>query len=549
MARLSVGVIDLVTKQPTRSPWARLMFPNLASIMPQAIALWCERAGHDVRFICYTGREDLLAELPEDADLVFIGAFSHAAQLAYALSNLFRSRGIVTALGGPHARSYPEDARRYFDYVLGFTDETVVGDVLRDCAPHRPTGLHMAARRQPAQLPGVRERWRFIEPTLDKAPFVKVVPMLSSLGCPYTCSFCVDSVVPYQPLDQERIAEDLRFLRTKFERPYVAWHDPNFGVRFDEILTTIEGAVPPDSVTFFAESSLSLLSEERLARLKRNGFKAMLPGVESWFDLGNKAKTRNTFGMDKVRSVSGQVNQVLEHIPYLQANFVFGTDLDEGPEPFECTKRFVDRAPGAYPAYCQLSAFGTSAPLNLEYQKADRVLPFPFHFLDTQHAMNVRPKHYGWVEFYRHLADLTRYTFSARAIWRRYRANEGATWQMANLLRGATAQGRGRARRYERIILRLETDRSFRAFFEGETTELPDYYVNRIRRDLGPMWEWLPEGALTHDHTAGLRDAVGPPDVRAGANWKARDGGRSAGSELVRPTRGNDGERRESWGT
>ena len=114
------------------------MHANLASIMPQVIGVWCEAEGHEVTFICYTGFEDLVRELPADVDLVFIGAFTEAALLAYSLSNLFRSRGAVTVLGGPHARCYPEDARQYFDYVLGFTDRAVVRDVLDDCAPHRP---------------------------------------------------------------------------------------------------------------------------------------------------------------------------------------------------------------------------------------------------------------------------------------------------------------------------------------------------------------------------------------------------------------------------
>src|SRR5204862_305378 len=105
-----------------------------------------------------------------------------------------------------------------FDYVLGFTDRAVIRDVLQDCARHRPLGVHRAAPRQPAALPGVRERWKFIEPTLRKAPFFKIVPMLGSLGCPYTCSFCIDSVVPYQPLDMQVLQEDLRFLRQKLRR-------------------------------------------------------------------------------------------------------------------------------------------------------------------------------------------------------------------------------------------------------------------------------------------------------------------------------------------
>lgn len=37
---------------------------------------------------------------------------------------------------------------------------------------------------QPVQLPEVKERWKFIEPTIAKAPTIKIVPMIGSLGCP-----------------------------------------------------------------------------------------------------------------------------------------------------------------------------------------------------------------------------------------------------------------------------------------------------------------------------------------------------------------------------
>jgi hypothetical protein len=112
MRRLRVGVVDLVTRGPTRALYARVMNANLASIMPQVVAAWCEAEGHEVSFTCYTGFEDLDRELPGDVDLVFICAFTEAALLAYALSNRFRAKGAVTVLGGPHARCYPEDARK-----------------------------------------------------------------------------------------------------------------------------------------------------------------------------------------------------------------------------------------------------------------------------------------------------------------------------------------------------------------------------------------------------------------------------------------------------
>src|SRR5437016_768417 len=83
--KLRIGIIDLVTKGPTRALYARIMHANLASIMPQVIGVWCEAEGHEVTQVCYTGFEDLVAELPTNVDLVFIGAFTEAALLAYAL--------------------------------------------------------------------------------------------------------------------------------------------------------------------------------------------------------------------------------------------------------------------------------------------------------------------------------------------------------------------------------------------------------------------------------------------------------------------------------
>ena len=507
MRKLRIGIIDLVAKGPTRALYPRVMNANFASIMPQVVAVWCAQAGHEVTLVCYTGFEDLLEELPDTLDLVFVGAFTESAHTAYALSALFRSRGGVTVLGGPHARCYPHDAARYFDYVLGFTDRPLIEQVLLDRSPHRPLGLQLSAAQQPTVLPSLRERWQFAAPTLRKAPLIKIVPMLSSLGCPYTCSFCIDSTVRYQTLEFEVLKEDLRFLRRKVRRPCVAWHDPNFGVRFNETLDGIEAAVPPGSVDFIAESSLSLLSEARLQRLKRNGFQAMLPGIESWFGFGEKSRTGALNGAAKVAQVAEQVNTILRYIPYVQANFVFGLDSDEGPEPFELTKRFVDLVPAAYPSIQLLTAFGQAAPINLEYQRSNRVTPLPFHFLNNSQGMNVRPKNYDWRQFYDHVIDLTRYALSWRAIARRLRAGRGVIAQSLNLIRGISVGGRGWVRYNAEVRRRFDRDPQFRDFLFGENGEVPEFYRAQVRRDLGPFWKWLPAGALRHDPN-GWRNAL-----------------------------------------
>lgn len=505
MRRRRVTVLDLAARVSARSLYARVMNPNLASVMPQAIAAWCEELGHETTYVCYTGFEDLDALVGIETDAVFIAAFTRSAQTAYAVANLFRQRGAVTILGGPHARSYPEDALRFFDYVLGFTDRDTVDEVLKELRPGTVHGRWLSAPRQPANLPPVAARWKFIAETMAKAPVLRIIPMIASMGCPYTCNFCVDATVDYQPLSYDQLRDDLRFLLTRMPKPMVGWHDPNFGVRFDDYMTAIEDVVPPGRMLFIAESSLSLLSEANLRRLRANGFIGMMPGIESWYEHGAKSKTGRCTGIEKVRQVSDHVNMVVRHIPFVQTNFVLGLDSDRGSEPFDLTKRFFDLTPGAFPAFNMFTAYGRGAPVNLDLQRAGRVLPFPFFFLDGNHAMNVRPLHYEWGEFYRRSAETTRYALSGPRAWRRFAANRGAV-RLSNLARGHFSLKR--VDFHQRVLGLLDSDPEMRPYFEGETTQLPGFYRARMRGALGRLWKALPPGAVDHDPNAFRADPL-----------------------------------------
>lgn len=508
---MRIGILDLLGKEPPKNGYSRLMRANNTSIMAQVVGVWCAEEGHAVSMAYYSGSELLAGGLPDGIDVLFVSAFSQNALVAYAFSQYFRDKGAVTVLGGPHARSYPEDAQQYFDYVVGFCDKGLIRDILQDASPHRPLGQYLSIERQPSHLPGLRERWPFLKPAMDRAKLLRLVPMIGSLGCPYTCSFCIDAVVPYQPLDFETLKDDLRFfLDQKLPRSVVAWHDPNFGIRFDDYLDAIEEAVPPGSVTFIGETSLALLKEDNLKRLKKNGFAAIAPGIESWFDIGDKSRLRRIKGMEKVRRVAEHVNLVQAYIPYVQTNLIFGLDVDQGPEPFELTKQFIDLAPAAYPHFAVLSAFGRNAVLNLNYQREDRVLAVPFHFLDLVQAMNVKPKHYTWPEFYDHVCDVFAYSFSRRTLARRFLANKGLTARVEQLFRGISSERNNRLA-YHRKMRQWLDERDVRAFFEGETSEIPPRFVETIRGHLGPLWKWLPDGALKHDPHAYLKSGVEHP--------------------------------------
>ena len=248
-----------------------------------------------------------------------------------------------------------------------------------------------------------------------------------------------------------------------------------------------------------------MLTEKHLKVMQENGFSALLPGVESWYDLGNKSRAAHIRGEEKVNQVSEHINMIFRYVPYVQTNFVLGLDSDSGPEPFELTKRFIDKSPNAFPGYSLLTAFGEAAPLNLEYQRSHRVLPFPFHFLNNHLAMNIKPLNYNWVDFYDKVIDLTEYSFSPRALYRRFRGIPNYTSKWMNLMRAISSEGYGRIRFFRKVREQLIKDKSFRDYFEGESQELPEFYTNIVKKDLGVWWNWLPQGAINHNPNAYLK--------------------------------------------
>jgi hypothetical protein len=89
-----------------------------------------------------------------------------------------------------------------------------------------------------------------------------------------------------------------------------------------------------------------------------------------------------------------------------------------------------------------------------------------------------------------------------------------------NLVRAISTEGYGRLKYHTEIRRRLDKDPQFLPYFEQETTELPRFYLDLVRRDLGPLWEWLPEEALHHNPNAyaesersSMVDTLLPPRV------------------------------------
>jgi radical SAM superfamily enzyme YgiQ (UPF0313 family) len=483
---MRVGVLEILalpTSSPSKLLYHSLLTKQFGSIMPQAVSVWCRQLGHETEYAIYYGVGDPLRCVSPDLDTLFIACYTQASPLAYALSKVFRSRGIRTVLGGPHAKAFPLDALRFFDYVVKECDRALIVALLRG---EHPPGTILSSSRPVKELPSVEERI----PEIRKASLLfsrqrylsTTVPLLSSVGCPYACNFCIDWNNPYRMMPQERLIADLEYVGKNLPGALVAFHDPNFGVRFDDTLEALEAQPQRQRLPYLMESSLSILKPARLKRLGETNCVFVAAGIESWDNYSNKAGAGSKVGGQKVENVAERLRHLYEYVPNLQANMIFGLDTDRGEVPVELTKRFMEMTPFVWPTLNIPIPFG-GTPFFEDQHQAGRILEeMPFGFYYAPYTVTTT-KHYDPKSYYRRLIEMFEFCSSGPMLRQRLKMRKAATGRLIDITR--TFSVRAELHEYQRILGELEADDSLCRFHQGKRTPLPAFYRAEYDRLLG----------------------------------------------------------------
>lgn len=485
---MRVGILDLLSAARTTSLTPAighyLITKQYASIMPQAIAVWCRQLGHQSFYANYYGHGDPKKLLPDDLDVLFVSCYTQASALGYALAKLYRIEKTLTVIGGPHASSFPNDCLRFFDIVVLQCDKALISDILSGA--HEPNSI-VSSGRTLVDLPSVEERMPEIKTSAlcrGRWPYISTsVPLLASVGCPYTCNFCTDWNNPYVLLPVDLLETDLRYLSQRLPKVKISFHDPNFAVRFDQTLDVLESLPPAARSPYIMESSLSVLRGPRMQRLRDTRCIYIAPGIESWSSYSNKAGVGRKTGSDKVQLVAEHLGQLHRYVPGIQANFIFGLDTDEGDEPVELTKEFMGRTPFAWPVINVPVPFG-GTPLYDEYLEAGRILkamPFIFYYFPY---LVTTLKHYDPLSYYQKLTTMLNYASTRKMLWQRLRTTPN--WSLRLLHAVRTRHAWEGIRKCQQILDMMNADHRFRAFHEGQSAELPEFYHREYERLLGP---------------------------------------------------------------
>ena len=485
---MKIGVIELLAAgcSPT---WRQtvedfLTTKQYASIMPQAVAVWARQLGHQVYYATFYGQGDPKRKLPADLDFVFISAYTKDSALSYALAKLYRREGTITVIGGPHAKSFPQDCLRFFDLVVTQCDQELVTDIL---GGHYGLNSIVSSQQPLSVLPSLEERMPEVRAASffrgRKPYFATMVPLLSSLGCPYACNFCTDWNNPYSMLPTDQLEADLKYLSATYPGVKISFQDANFAVQFEKTLDVLERVPEGQRNPYVMESSLSVLKEPRMERLRDTNCFFIAPGIESWTDYSNKAGVGNKTGAAKVQLVAQHLKLLHSYVPGLQVNFMFGLDTDVGSDPVELTKKFMSLTPFAWPVLNIPVPFG-GTPLHDDYLEQGRVLeamPFSFYYFPY---LVTTLKNYDPVTYYQSLLDMLLHYSNRRFLWRRLGTTRSQTLRLLYAVRTLRAkEGIGQ---FRKILRRLTTVKQFRDFHEGGSAELPEFYHREFERLLGP---------------------------------------------------------------
>lgn len=494
MKKQKIAILELLVAGPekaaSRMLYNRLLTKQYVSIMPQIVSVWCREMGHEVHYCTYYGQSAVESVIPDNLDTLIISCYTKNCSLAYAIATLYRQKGVKTILGGPHAKVFAKDALRFFDIVVQRCDKELLNEVIRydDLSVRKIFDCDRALM----DIPSVEERLPEIKQASfinDKPTRFSVVPLLTSIGCPYTCNFCTDWSNDYKLLPTDRLYNDLKFMSSNYSDVLIGYHDPNFGVNFDTTMEVIQRIPKSQRNPYVMESSLSILRPKRMPTLGDTNCVFVLPGIESWDGYSKKAALRKNTGQDKLNEVIKHLNELSNHVEGIQANLIFGTDVDIGETPVELTREFIVRMPNVWPAINVPIPYGET-PLTEQWYKQNRLLPnMPFNFFRNPYLTFI-PENYDAVTYYKLWLTIRQSLMSRRLLVNRWLSKTSTRVKFMNTLR-ALSMKKGFVE-VTKHLAAIESDEHLRKYHRGESTALPEYYHNLFEKQLGKYATLLP---------------------------------------------------------
>jgi anaerobic magnesium-protoporphyrin IX monomethyl ester cyclase len=312
------------------SPWRypRLGLPIVGAAL--------RAAGHDVRIYC-----EQLAPLDWDdllgADIVGFSTTTSTAPAAYRLADRVRGRGVPVVIGGSHVTFMADEALRHADFVArGEGGDRLMVELLAALRGERTLESIGGLSFVRAGLP-VHNEARPPCPDLDDLPTpdlslivghqrMRSTPILTSLGCPFACSFCSVTAMfgrRYRFRSTESVVAEIASKRPS----HIFFYDDNFAADRRRLKTLLRALIAHDLVIpWQAQVRTDAARDAELLELMRlSGCETLALGLES-VDQGTLDALHKS---QSVADIAAAIDAIHGHGMRVHGMFVLGADGDD----------------------------------------------------------------------------------------------------------------------------------------------------------------------------------------------------------------------------
>lgn len=176
---------------------------------------------------------------------------------------------VPIVIGGIYATLLPEHAKQFADMVVQGEGETKINKILDKI-------LNIQTDINPKK----------IRPYFEALNDKKVLPFLTSRGCPFKCSYCASSIVSeFREKTVDECIEELEYIKKSFDTEHIAFYD-------DALLFDKENRIKPllreiikrnISFNFHTPNGLHIgsIDEELVLLMKKANFKTIRLSLES----------------------------------------------------------------------------------------------------------------------------------------------------------------------------------------------------------------------------------------------------------------------------
>lgn len=340
-----------------------LTLPYLAGLTPRSI---------DVELI-----DDRMDEINYDGkyDLVGITTTISTSYRAYQLSAEFRKRGIPVVFGGFHATLMPEECLEHCDAVVEGEAEYSWPELLDDFSRR-----HMKRRYRAETYHDLKNlpapRWELLD---RKKYFVPYLPLMTTRGCPFACSFCEVPLVygtRYRHRPIAEVIEDVKRIPTR----KIQIVDDNIASSHDYAKELFKALIPL-KVKWSCLWTINTAHDAELLDLAvKAGVYHVNIGIES---ISQGSLSTINKKQNKVGEYIGMLRELEKRGIFYSLNFMFGLDEDTR-EIFSETREFLKqlKAPMVF-FNTPIPREGT--PMRLQLAKDERIVnPFIDRYLGME---------------------------------------------------------------------------------------------------------------------------------------------------------------------